>query len=88
MDPWIHGRSDYLFICHVCVPFIGNWSQEGYRLFVEERIARISKLGTRFLMFRNVFGFDIVLDLWVLSLQTSLLCILGELAVAVGVGDR
>ena len=70
------------------MPFVGNWSQEGYGLFVEERIARISKLGTHFLKFRNVFGFDIVMDLWVLSLQTSLLCILGELAVAVGVGDR
>ena len=64
----------------LCVPSAGNRNQEGWRLLVKELIAKITKLRSPLLCFDLFLGFEKIFGLLVPSWQTSLLCIVRDLA--------
>ena len=87
--------SRYVDMLCVVLSF-GDRNWENWKLLIKERIAKITKLRNLFYLegFNDFFKFYNFWSFGVLSLWTSLLCIVGELAEgrsvdgAVGVGDR
>ena len=83
-----------MFGCCLCLPSWKTCFLVDWRLLVEERIANIgiSQDIFGFLRFNFFLRLDIFWAFW--SLQTSLLCIMvevaggGSVAVAIGVSDR